>query len=94
MSLGQVGVCYQFPLQVKAQFNVTALEDFPAKHWLGSLSPDQLFARRIGLERYLHSLCQDRLIGTSDLLKEFLIAIQKVGRLGQQSIGYLRTALY
>lgn len=66
------------PLQIKVQFNASSLEEFPGKHWFSSLSPDQLFARRIGLERYLHSLCQDRIIGTSDALKEFLIGVQKV----------------
>lgn len=65
-------------MQVKAMFNVTSLEEFPSKHWFGSLSPDQLWTRRIGLERYLHSLCQDRTVGTSECLKEFLLAMQKV----------------
>ena len=64
--------------QIKTKFDTSSLDEFPGKHWFSSLSGDQLFARRIGLERYLHSLCQDRTIGTSDLLKEFLISIQKV----------------
>lgn len=63
---------------MKTKFNTSSLEEFPGKHWFSSLSAEQLFARRIGLERYLHSICQDRTIGTSDVVKEFFIAIQKV----------------
>lgn len=57
---------------------MSSLDEFPGKHWFSSLSPEQLMARRIGLERYLHSVCQDRVIGSSEILKEFLIAVQKV----------------
>lgn len=64
--------------QLKAKFDTKSLDEFPGKHWFSSLSAEQLLARRIGLERYLHSVCQDRTIGTSDLLKEFFIAVQKV----------------
>ena len=70
--------------QLKAAFpgKCSGLEEFPGKHWFSSLSPDQLLARKVGLERYLHSICQERTIGTSDMLKEFLIAVQKVRGVG------------
>lgn len=70
-------VCFILSHQLKAKFNCNSLEDFPGKHWFSSLSAEQLLARRIGLERYLHSVCQDRTIGTSDTVKEFFIGIQK-----------------
>ena len=71
--------CSPHAVQLKdSTFDTSGLDEFPGKHWFGSLSAEQLLARRIGLERYLHSVCQDRVIGVSSLLKEFLIAIQKV----------------
>ena len=65
-------------MQLKAKYNTGSLDEFPGKFWFSSLSAQQLYERRVGLEHYLHSVCQDKVIGTSDTLKEFLIAIQKV----------------
>ncbi len=58
------------------------VEEFPSKHWFSSLSAEQLYARRVGIERYLHSLAQDKGIGISPELKEFFIAIQTVNNNG------------
>ena len=77
-SKGSILNCISNTVQLKAKYNISALEEFPGKHWFSSLSHEQLLARRIGLERYLHSVCQDRTIGTSDMLKEFFIAMQRV----------------
>lgn len=82
-----------FHQEIKTKFDTSSLDEFPGKHWFSSLSGDQLFARRIGLERYLHSLCQDRTIGTSDLLKEFLISIQKASSDVSESSGEIEVFL-
>jgi len=61
--------------ELKQNFDTTQLEEFPPKRLL-SLTDWQLEERRILLEKYLHSVCQDRLINQSDLFKEFLLAAQ------------------
>ena len=68
-----------FALQLKANFDCAQLGEFPGKSLLGlSLSEQQLEARKTQLEHYLHSCFQDRVIGCSDVLKEFFCAAQKV----------------
>ena len=62
---------------MKANFDASSLEEFPKKHLFNSVG-EKLSTRRVALERYLHSLFQDALIGCSELLKEFFIAVQKV----------------
>jgi hypothetical protein len=56
--------------------DTSGLDEFPTKR-VFSLTAAQLDERRAGLERYLHSVCQDRVIQQSDMLKEFLVAAQK-----------------
>lgn len=62
---------------MKTNYDISLLEEFPGKHWFTS-SPEKLSARRESLERYLNSLSQHELIGNSELLKEFFIAVQRV----------------
>jgi sorting nexin-17 len=65
-----------FSQELGRNFDVSGLDEFPAKRAF-SLRAGQLEERRIGLERYLHSVCQDRAIQQSDILMEFLVAAQK-----------------
>lgn len=64
---------------MKANFDCSLLGEFPGKSLLGlSLSEQQLESRKSQLEFYLHSCFQDRVIGSSEVLKEFFCAAQKV----------------
>ncbi|CAI8006741.1 Sorting nexin-17 [Geodia barretti] len=65
-----------FSQELGRNFDTSGLDEFPTKR-VFSLTAAQLDERRAGLERYLHSVCQDRVIQQSDMLKEFLVAAQK-----------------
>ncbi|XP_064387805.1 sorting nexin-17-like isoform X2 [Halichondria panicea] len=62
--------------ELKANFDTTRLEDFPSKHMLG-LSQSQMIERRAMLERYVQSVCQNRVLGPSELVKEFWLSAQR-----------------
>ena len=65
--------------QLKANFDCAQLGEFPSKSLLGlSLSEQQLEARKTLLEHFLHSCFQDKVIGCSEVLKEFFCAAQNV----------------
>ncbi len=58
-------------------FDVSGLEEFPPKH-LFSLSDEQHHSRKVMLERYLQSVCQNRVIGPSEMVKEYWLGAQRV----------------
>ena len=76
--LTTASILHSLVLQLKANFDCKRLEEFPPKHWRSTLSDIQLDERRSLLERFMHSVMQDRVISISDMLKEFLVATQKV----------------
>lgn len=67
---------YQFNEQLRKEFGPRIVAKFPPRKLL-SLTPAQVEERRIQLERYLQSVCQDPGVASSSLFISFFLNAQK-----------------